>query len=80
MKFDEETLVKIEDYINELNESVGLDKKTMLDIAYAIGEERSKLKKLNIKKNVLDKVCPDCKRYAPCYKCVPLAFGLCSEI
>ena len=48
MKFDEETLIEIEDYINALDESVGLESPTLIDIDKAIAKKRKELKKLTI--------------------------------
>lgn len=44
MKFDEETLIEIEDYIQALDEQVGLKPETMLDISSAISKERELVK------------------------------------
>lgn len=44
MIFDLETLIEIEDYIEELNNSVGLSIETITDIKRAIYKQKSKLK------------------------------------
>lgn len=56
MNFDEETLQEIEDYIEALDESVGLRPDTMFDVNEAIGRQRRKLKILNID-SVIVSVC-----------------------
>lgn len=48
MKFDEETLIEIEDYIQALDEQVGLKPETVIDINKAIGKQRGLVKKLAI--------------------------------
>jgi len=47
MNFDEETLMEIEDYIQALDENVGLKVETIQDIAQAISEQRGLVKKIN---------------------------------
>ena len=44
MKFDEETLIELEDYINALSENVGLSPETEIDVYRAIARQRRKLK------------------------------------
>lgn len=44
MKFDEETLMEIEDYIQALDEQIGLKSETMQDIEKAINKQKNKLK------------------------------------
>jgi hypothetical protein len=48
MNFDEVTLIEIEDYIQALDESVGLKVETIQDIAQAISRQRGLVKKLTI--------------------------------
>jgi hypothetical protein len=48
MNFDEVTLIEIEDYIQALDESVGLKVETIQDIAQAINKQRGLVKKLTI--------------------------------
>lgn len=48
MVFDEVTLIEIEDYIQALDENVGLNPETIRDIAQAIFKQRKLIKKLNI--------------------------------
>ena len=48
MIFDETTLLEIEDYIQALDENVGLKIETIKDIAQAISKQRGLIKKLNI--------------------------------
>jgi hypothetical protein len=48
MNFDEVTLIEIEDYIQSLDESVGLKVETIQDIAQAINKQRGLVKKLTI--------------------------------
>ena len=55
MKFDEETLIEIEDYIQALDENVGLKVETVQDIAQAITKQRKLVKKINYD-TVLDAV------------------------
>jgi hypothetical protein len=45
MNFDKVLLIEIEDYIQALDESVGLKVKTIQDIAQAINKQRRLLKK-----------------------------------
>ncbi len=47
MNFDEETLMEIEDYIEALDENVGLKVETVQDIAQAINKQRGLVKKIN---------------------------------
>ena len=47
MKFDEETLLEIDDYIEALDESVGLSSETIIDVKKATSRQRRKLKILN---------------------------------
>ncbi len=46
MNFDEVTLIEIEDYIQALDENVGLKVETIQDIAQAINKQRGLVKKL----------------------------------
>jgi hypothetical protein len=48
MNFDKETLIEIEDYIQALDEKVGLKVETIQDIAQAITKQRGLVKKLTI--------------------------------
>ena len=48
MNFDEVTLIEIEDYIQALDENVGLKVETIQDIACAISKQRGLVKKLTI--------------------------------
>tara|TARA_R110000824_G_scaffold369304_2_gene558763 strand:+ start:1035 stop:1199 length:165 start_codon:yes stop_codon:yes gene_type:complete len=48
MNIDETTLIEIEDYIDELDTSVGLENSTLTDIKNAISKKRDELKKLHI--------------------------------
>lgn len=48
MVFDEVTLIEIEDYIQALDENVGLNPETIQDIAQAIFKQRKLIKKLTI--------------------------------
>jgi hypothetical protein len=48
MKLDETTLVEIQDYINALDEKVGLKPETIIDVREAIDKHRSELKKLSL--------------------------------
>ena len=50
MKFDEKTLVKIEEYIQAIDEEIGLSPKTIMDINRAISEQRMLVKKSENKK------------------------------
>ena len=50
MNITEETLLEIEDYINYLEERVGLKPETVLDVQNAINRERNRLRK----------ICPNC--------------------
>jgi hypothetical protein len=45
MKFDKETLIEIEDYIQALDEQVGLKAETMQDIHEALLRKHKELKK-----------------------------------
>lgn len=47
MNFDEETLIEIEDYIQALDEQVGLKPETILDINRAITKQRKLVKNIN---------------------------------
>ena len=46
MKLDETTLIEIQDYINALDEKVGLKSETVEDIQNAINKHKSELKNL----------------------------------
>ncbi len=46
MTFDETTLIEIQDYINQLDEKVGLKPETMEDVRSAIAKHRSDLQKI----------------------------------
>lgn len=60
MNFDEETLIEIEDYIQALDEQVGLKPETILDINRAITKQWKLVKNINYD-TVLDAVCcPKC--------------------
>jgi ribosomal protein L7/L12 len=48
MNFDEITLIEIEDYIQALDESVGLKVETIEDIRQTISKQRGLVKKLTI--------------------------------
>jgi hypothetical protein len=48
MKLDETTLIEIQDYINELDEKIGLKPETMEDVRKAIDKHRIELKKLRV--------------------------------
>ena len=48
MKFDEETLIEIENYIQVLDEQVGLKPETVRDIEKAINKQKCKLKNCSI--------------------------------
>lgn len=47
MNLDQQTLIEIEDYINHLDEKIGLRPETMLDIDKAISKYRNGLKNSN---------------------------------
>lgn len=47
MNFNEETLIEIEDYIQALDEKVGLKPETILDINRAITKQRKLVKNIN---------------------------------
>ena len=47
MNFDKETLIEIEDYIQALDEQVGLKPETILDINRAITKQRKLVKNIN---------------------------------
>jgi hypothetical protein len=57
MNFDKETLIEIEDYIQALDESVGLKVETIQDIAQAINKQRGLVKKLTIPVVVKSFIC-----------------------
>ena len=48
MRLDETILIEIQDYINELDEKVGLKPETMEDVRKAIDKHRTKLKNLRL--------------------------------
>lgn len=48
MKLDETTLIKIQDYINTLDEKVGLKPETVEDVRKAIDKHRTELKNLRL--------------------------------
>jgi hypothetical protein len=48
MKLDETTLIEIQDYINELDEKVGLKPETIEDVRKAIDKHRTELKNLRL--------------------------------
>lgn len=48
MKLDETTLIEIQDYINALDEKVGLKSETVEDIRNAINKHKSELKNLRL--------------------------------
>jgi len=48
MKLDETTLIEIQDYINELDEKVGLKLETMEDVRKAIIKHKNELKNLRL--------------------------------
>jgi len=48
MKLDEKTLIGIEDYIQAIDENVGLKIETIKDLAQAITKHRGLVKKLTI--------------------------------
>jgi hypothetical protein len=64
MIFDEVTLIEIEDYIQALDENVGLNPETIQDIAQAIFKQRKLIKKLTILDVIKDDVV-----YAQCREC-----------
>jgi hypothetical protein len=43
MRLDIETLMEIDDYIEELNNTIGLKAETLLDVKKAISKAKSKL-------------------------------------
>ena len=45
IKFDIETLIEIEDYIEQLNNDVGLKIETLLDVKRAICKAKNQIKK-----------------------------------
>lgn len=65
MNFDEVTLIEIEDYIQALDENVGLKVETIQDIAQAISKQRGLVKKLTIPV-VINLVCPKCGNTGRC--------------
>jgi hypothetical protein len=77
MNFDEETLLEIEDYINELHEQVGLKIETLVDIEKCLSEKRKQLKKLTMQRVVNSVDCEheekpmqgDGFTYVVCIKC-----------
>jgi hypothetical protein len=77
MNFDEETLLEIEDYINALDDNVGLMPGTLTDILNAINLQRKKLKTLTIPdvSKVKREVCLEkrkrlyCKTYLINHRC-----------
>ena len=72
MNFDEVTLIEIEDYIQALDENVGLKVETIQDIAQAISKQRGLVKKLTIPDVVgrSEQLChcgkQEDSRYSPC--------------
>ena len=48
MNIDETTLIEIQDYINALDEKVGLKPETMADVRNAISKHKSELKNLRL--------------------------------
>lgn len=48
MNIDETTLIEIQDYINALDEKVGLKPETMADVRKAISKHKSELKNLRL--------------------------------
>ena len=48
MNIDETTLIEIQDYINALDEKVGLKPETMEDVRKAISKHKSELKNLRL--------------------------------
>jgi hypothetical protein len=48
MKLDETILIEIQDYINELDEKVGLKPETIEDVLKAIDKHRTELKNLRL--------------------------------
>lgn len=71
MKLDDTTLIEIQDYINALDEKVGLKAETVEDIRKAINKHRTELKNLRLVgvsssafKEV--KYCKDGKRICDC--------------
>lgn len=58
-----ESLEEFEDYIEQLNETVGLTTETYKEVKAAISKERTKLKKLIIANVIVPKgtVCPHCQ-------------------
>ena len=67
MKLDYETIIEIEDYIQHLDETVGLKIKTVQDIAKAIHKYKSELKKLRVA-DVSICACGSTKYYSESYK------------
>ena len=76
MKLDETTLIVVQDYINELNEKIGLKPETMKDVRKAIGKYKTELKNFRL---VVDNglACPLCESdniykrsgYDVCFDC-----------
>lgn len=60
MKLDETTLIEIQDYIDTLDEKVGLKPETVEDVRKTIDKHRTKLKNLRLV-DVSSLVCPLCK-------------------
>ena len=48
MNIDETTLIEIQDYINALDEKVGLKPETMADVRNALSKHKTKLKNLRL--------------------------------
>ena len=63
MKLNEETLIEIEDYIQALDENVGLKIETIRDLAQAITKHRGLVKKLTIPVVIVPKgtLCDRCE-------------------
>lgn len=76
MKLDETTLIEIQDYIDTLDEKVGLKPETVEDVRKAIDKHRTELKNLRLVA-VSGLVCPLCKSdsihkrfgYDVCFDC-----------
>jgi hypothetical protein len=59
MILDEVNLMELEDYINWLDETVGLKIETVLDVQNAISKRRNELKNFH-KSDVIKSVCVGC--------------------
>ena len=62
MNIDETTLIEIQDYINALDEKVGLKPETMADVRNAISKHKYELKNLRLGIVVLSEERAECEQ------------------